>query len=136
MSESLKHIVTSEALSTVETESILIQVGLQVMCANAVIDATNPVLCEAPKAFNRVGMGISGDKNFGRMMDALMLIAHRFQRIVRNIFISENSAARHRSLGHMRHQRCGLCIRYDLGDYPSFAFDHAKYSSLASSPVP
>ena len=132
MSESLKHIVASETLSTVETKGVLVQVSLQVMSADAMIDAANPILGQAPKALNRVSVGIARDKDFTRVMDALVLVAHRFQRIVRDIFISKNRAVRHGPLDNVGHQRCGLRIRHDPGDDSAFAFDHAKNGSFTS----
>ena len=132
MGESLKHIVASETLSTVETKGVLVQVSLQVMSADAMIDAANPILGQAPKALNRVSVGIARDKDFTRVMDALVLVAHRFQRIVRDIFISKNRAVRHGPLDNVGHQRCGLRIRHDPGDDSAFAFDHAKNGSFTS----
>ncbi len=96
------------------------------------IDATNPVLCQAPKAFDSIGVNIAGDKDPSCVMNALMLVTHRFQRTVRDIFISENRPAGHCSRDDVRHQRCSLCIRNDLRDDPSFALDHTEHGGLAS----
>jgi hypothetical protein len=61
MSESLKHIVPSEAFSAIEPESILVEVHLQILRADVVINAANPVLCRAPETFNGVCVHVARD---------------------------------------------------------------------------
>jgi hypothetical protein len=86
MNKSLKHIASSEALSSIEPESILVQVALQVIPADVVIDAANAVLGQAPKALDRVGVRVARDINLRRVMDSLVLVAHPFERAVGNVF--------------------------------------------------
>src|SRR5713226_627078 len=100
------------------------------MCANAMIDSTNAVLRQTPENFDCIGVGVARDEDLSRVMNTLMLVAHRFQRIVRDIFIGKYRTARHSSLDNVRHQRCGLGIWYDLSNDPSVPFDHTKNRSL------
>ncbi len=106
------------------------------MRANTMIDSANSVLCRTPEAFNGVDVRIARDKDFSRVIDPLVLIAHRLQRIVRNIFIGKHRAMRHCPFDDVRHQCCALSVGNDLRDDPSFAFDYAENGSLTSPASP
>jgi hypothetical protein len=132
MNKRFKHVVPSETFSPIEAETVFIQVHLQILGANIVVDATNPVLRQAPETLYRVRVSIARDIDALTVMDALVLIAAPFKWIVGDIFVREDDALGQYSLPDMRNERCGLSIRNDLRHDSAASFNETEYRCFAS----
>lgn len=83
--------------TAVVTKRILIQVGLQVVTANVVINATDPALNQTPESFDGVRVNVSDNVDLLAVVDSLMLVAACVKAIVRRIVIGKD----HRAWKHM-----------------------------------
>jgi hypothetical protein len=133
MNKRFKHIPLSEALPAIEAESVFVQVALQIIPADVVIDASNAVLGQAPESLDRVRMRVARDVNLRRVVDALVLVSHPFERVVGRVFVGKDRAFWHRALDDVRHQGCALGVWDNLGNDSAFALDHTENRSLADS---
>lgn len=79
-------------ISTVVPEGVFVQVGLQILRADAVIDAADSTLHKTPESFNRLGVNISRNIDSLAMPDAAMDVALRFQSVVSRKIIGEHGA--------------------------------------------
>ena len=107
----VEHVALAETLSSVESERVFVQVRLQMLRADVVIDASDPVFREAPKALNRVRVRVAFNVDASGMVNALMLIAETRKIPIDARFIGENNAARHDALSDLRQNRARRCSR-------------------------
>jgi hypothetical protein len=129
----LEHIVSPKARATIEPERVFVQVALQVIPTDVMIDAPNAVLGQAPKAFDGVDVRVARDVDLGRMVDALVLVAEPFERVVNGVFIGKDGAVRHGALDNVREQGRGLGVRNDLRHNAALALNHSEHGSFADS---
>src|SRR5271155_981978 len=108
--------------------------NLQILRRDVVIDASNPVLFQAPEASNRVRVSIARDVHACRVIDAPMSVSHVRQRIVIRGFIRENHRFWQDMLANMRQQiaRFGWTWNDFSHDTPA-TFDHAESNRLIVS---
>ena len=78
----LEHIMASETLAAIEPEGIFVEVHLQILRADVVVDATNPVLRQAPEPLNRVRVRIARDIYVRCVVDAPMNVPPFSDRII------------------------------------------------------
>src|ERR1022692_485899 len=90
MQEAEKHRLRVEA--AIVTKAVFIQVGLQVMAANIVIGALDPVLDQRPESFNGLRMNVASNIDFLAMANAAMVVIVRGsgESVIRRIVIGEN----------------------------------------------
>lgn len=62
--------------------------------ANCMVDAANAALQQAPKALNRVGVGVAGNVDLSSVVDPLVLVALTGKRLVGGEFVAVNRGAR------------------------------------------
>src|SRR5579885_2627402 len=79
-------------VSPVVPEGVFVQVGLQIFCANAVVDAADSPLHETPESLNRLSVDGPGDIDSRSMVDAPMSVSVSLQPIVADVFIGIDGA--------------------------------------------
>jgi hypothetical protein len=120
--------------SSVVSEAVLIEIGLQVVTANVVIHAADAALYEAPEAFDGVGVDVvSGDVNFFAVINAPMLISANCQSIVGSKLISEHGALGHDMFAHDADESISLHVSGDHRTDAALALDNADNRGLAFS---
>lgn len=129
----LEHIAPAKALSAIESEGVFVQIRLQILGADVVIDATNSVLGQAPKAFNRVRVRIAINVDFSGVMHAPVRIAKAGQWLIGVRFISENGRSWQDSLAKIRQERSLLCVSDDFSDYAPATLDGSPNCLLIAS---
>jgi len=75
MQEASKHGLHIEA--PIVSETVLVQVGLQIVTANRVINAFDSILDQRPEPFDSLGVHIASDVDFLAMTDAPMVVVVR-----------------------------------------------------------
>src|SRR5437867_5717088 len=76
----------------IEPETVFVEVGLQVLCADVVIDTADPALHQTPESFDALSMNIARDVNLRAMPDALVDVAFGLQAVVGNVIVGEHGA--------------------------------------------
>lgn len=109
-----------------------VKVRLKVQRANRVIDAVNATLDCAPKGFNCIDVGDTGDILFSGMLHYFMGISEFSDLIVALQFIGEDGAiVRRTDVFHdHRQQGSSLNIGHNLSDCVSVALDHTHNNCL------
>lgn len=98
--------------------------------ADVVINATNPVLGQAPKAFQSVHVRFAFDVDIRGVIDALVLIAKLRERPVHTRLIAENHAAGHNAFSHVRQECVSLNIWQNARHDAALALYSAPYWRL------
>ena len=101
------------------------------------IDAANPVLREAPEAFNRIRMSIPGDVDPLRMIDALDAVAPAWRRLFCSAgFVREDHVARYHARADLRQHVAAITTLELLLANASVTLYHARYGPFPMSAVP
>jgi len=132
LQETEKHRLRIE--STIVAETVLVQVGLQIVTANGMIDASNPGFDQRPKAFNRVRMNVAHHVDFLAMVDAAMVVFvdMPIHQVVRRKVVRKHCALRQNVLLNQSEQRRAFHVGSDDGTDAALAFNHSNDRRLGS----
>src|SRR6266568_1575171 len=78
----------------IESESIFVQVVLQIFRAHVVVYSADSTLHQAPESFNGLSVNIARDVNLRAVPDTLVDIAFRLQAIIGHVIVGKDGARR------------------------------------------
>ena len=131
LQETPKHRLFIEA--PIVTEAVFVQVGLQIVTANRMIDATNSGFHERPEAFNCVRVNLADHVDALAMIDSLMLVSASVKPVVGAEGIGKHSGLREHMFFDESTQGVGFNIGCDEGPNLPFTLDHTDYRSFLGS---
>jgi len=116
-------------------ETVLVQIGLQIVTANIVINALDSVLDQTPESFDGLSMGITSHIDFLAVANAPMVVIVRRsgEAVIRRIIIGKNQIGWQDVLFNQPMQRalsdigCNECANAPLALDES---DHGRFSFL------
>ena len=80
--------------SAVVPKTVLIQIGLQILRAHVVVDASDSTLNSAPESLDGVGVNVARNVHVLTVANAPMGVSEIRQPVIRNVVVSKNDAAR------------------------------------------
>lgn len=104
------------------------------LSADVVIDAPDPVLGEAPKAFDGVRVRVAVNVDASGVVNALMFIAKTREISIDACLIGEDGAARHDALSDVRQNCARRYIGNDSRDHATLPLNSAPNCRLADRP--
>lgn len=117
----------------IPTESVLIQIGLEVLPTNCMVSTPNAPLHQRPETLQGVGMDIPVNVDFGLVVDTSVVITHPVDPIIAGKLIGVDGRGGEDMFPNHRQQ--GICahIGNDLGNDASLPFDRSADNGLTSS---
>jgi hypothetical protein len=113
--------------SAIVAKAIFIEIRLEIVLSDRVVNPTNSILNEAPKAFDGLCVRRPENIDASGVIDATMVITAYSQPVVRGEIVSKNCRFRKNMLANHRDKSVGLAIWSNNGADAALAFDHAKH---------